>query len=195
MILQASLLTCATEMQADQSNLRRKNEELSQVVHEKSRTLLHTQDLYDKLKHRVMLGQVHDAASDAATDTVQAPPTANRYVDRAGAENQRSTSLPLCQSVQDGLIQNPGGSLDTEMNMGPPPISRSGIVDRTWSGSQVNGPRKCNNCDNPFNLTNMVKGTNQSRLFLPIDSASIVTAHQPHAWDSAIPNPTECQAL
>ena len=72
MNLKASVLIFATGMQTDQENLKRKNEELTQVLREKSRKLLQTQELYDRLKRRAMLGQVQDAASDAVDDTIQA---------------------------------------------------------------------------------------------------------------------------
>ena len=74
MNLKASVLIFVTGMQADQDNLKRKNEELTQVLREKSRKLLQTQELYDKLKRRAMLGQVQDAASDAVDETIQASP-------------------------------------------------------------------------------------------------------------------------
>jgi E3 ubiquitin-protein ligase CCNP1IP1 len=136
-----------TGMQVDQDNLRRKNEELSQVLRDKSRKLLQTQELYDKLKRRAMLGQVQDAASEFVDDTIQASTTANRFVDRIGAQNQRPTSHPIYQNAQSGGSQNPGRGLNTGMNMGPPPINRSGHADGTWSGfssqgSQGNVPRE-----------------------------------------------------
>lgn len=142
-------------MQVDQDNLRRKNEELTQVLREKSRKLLQTQELYDRLKRRAMLGQVQDAASDAVDDTIQVSTTANRFVDRVGAQNQRPVSHPIYQNAQNGGMQNPGRELNTGMNMAPPPTSRTGIVDGTWSGfsgqgSKGNAPRKCNNCRMPF---------------------------------------------
>jgi E3 ubiquitin-protein ligase CCNP1IP1 len=155
MNLKASVLISVTGMQADQDNLKRKNEELTQVLREKSRKLLQTQELYDKLKRRAMLGQVQDAASDAVDDTIEASTTAKRFVDRVRAENQRPNSHPIYQSEQNGIMQNAGRSLSTGMNMGPPPMSRSGTADGTWSlssnqGSQGNMSRKCNDCRTVF---------------------------------------------
>ena len=155
MNLKASVLIFATGMQTDQENLKRKNEELTQVLREKSRKLLQTQELYDRLKRRAMLGQVQDAASDAVDDTIQASATAKSFVDRVRTENQRPSSHPTFQSEQNGIIQNPGRSLSTEMNMRPPPMSRSGTADGTWSpfnnqGSQGNVSRKCNDCITAF---------------------------------------------
>lgn len=53
-------------MTVDQDNLRRKNDELVQAYKEKNRKLLQTQELYDKLKRKAMLGQMQDAAEDVA---------------------------------------------------------------------------------------------------------------------------------
>ena len=45
-------------MTVDQDSLRRKNDELVQAYKEKTRKLLQTQELYDKLKRKAMLGQM-----------------------------------------------------------------------------------------------------------------------------------------
>ncbi|KKY36006.1 putative e3 ubiquitin-protein ligase ccnb1ip1 [Diaporthe ampelina] len=58
-------------MDLDNDSLRRKNEELSQAYKEKNRKLLQTQELYDKLKRKAMLGHIQDAASDAVDTTLQ----------------------------------------------------------------------------------------------------------------------------
>jgi len=54
----------------DKDSLTRKNDELAQAYKEKSRKLLQTQELYDKLKRKAMLGQIQDAATDAADSQV-----------------------------------------------------------------------------------------------------------------------------
>ncbi|KAI1074621.1 hypothetical protein F5B20DRAFT_573994 [Whalleya microplaca] len=59
-----------TTMNMDQENIRRKNEELTQAYKEKNRKLLQTQELYDKLKRKAMLGQMQDAAEDAVDSTL-----------------------------------------------------------------------------------------------------------------------------
>lgn len=58
-------------MAFDQDNLRRKNDELTQAYKDKNRKLLQTQELYDKLKRKAMLGHIQDAASDAVDTTLQ----------------------------------------------------------------------------------------------------------------------------
>lgn len=58
-------------MALDQDDLKRKNDELTQAYKEKNRKLLQTQELYDKVKRKAMLGQIQDAASDAVDTTLQ----------------------------------------------------------------------------------------------------------------------------
>jgi E3 ubiquitin-protein ligase CCNP1IP1 len=127
-------LILAAGLQADQDNLRRKNEELTQTLREKNRKLLQTQELYDKLKRRALLGQVQDAAHDAVDNTFQASSTANRFVDRIGAQNQRSASLPTFPDPQNGSFQKYGLGLTSGGHMGPPAVERGGNSDRTWLG-------------------------------------------------------------
>ncbi|KAI0442117.1 hypothetical protein F4803DRAFT_562559 [Xylaria telfairii] len=67
-----------TELERDE--FRRKYEELLQTCKEKNRKLLQTQELYDKLKRKAMLGQVQDAAEDAVESTLQAPLANNKEV-------------------------------------------------------------------------------------------------------------------
>lgn len=139
------MLILGTGTQVDQDNLRRKNEELTQVLREKSRKLLQTQELYDKLKRRAMLGQVQSAAHDAVDDTIQASTTANRSVGRVGAQDPRPVSHPIFQGVQNGSIQKAGTGIDTGMHMGSSQTNRDGNADGTWPGFSIQGsiPRKC----------------------------------------------------
>lgn len=68
-------------MTLDQEALRRKNDELAMAYKEKNRKLLQTQELYDKLKRRAMLGQIQDAALDAVDTTLH------------GGQNMQSHSM------------------------------------------------------------------------------------------------------
>lgn len=52
-------------MDLDQQALRRKNEELAVALKEKNKKLMQTQELYDKLKRRAMMGQMQHAAENA----------------------------------------------------------------------------------------------------------------------------------
>lgn len=82
-------------MQLEQDNLKHKNEELVQAFREKSRKQLQTQELYDKLKQREMLGQVQNAAYDAVDHSIQASVIANRVTDVVSNQNQRPPQPPL----------------------------------------------------------------------------------------------------
>jgi E3 ubiquitin-protein ligase CCNP1IP1 len=125
-------------MQVDHDTLRRKNEELSQAFREKSRKQLQTQELYDKLKRRAMLGQVQTAASYAVDDTIQASTNASRFVDRVGAQSQRPAPPPLFTNTQSGLQPLETGS-DGGINMRSPQMDSSGNCDGTWAGFSRQG--------------------------------------------------------
>ncbi|KAI0409411.1 hypothetical protein F4802DRAFT_604166 [Xylaria palmicola] len=89
----AEIANCHNKLQSaemDRDELRRKYEELLRTCKEKNRRLLQTQELYDKLKRKAMLGQVQDAAEDAVESTLQLPSITNN-----GAEPQE---LPYFQS-------------------------------------------------------------------------------------------------
>ena len=119
-------------MQVDQDSLRHKNEELIQAFREKSRKHLQTQELYDKLKRRAMLGQVQNAASDAVDHTIQASVTANRYVDRLDEQTQRPPQPPLFADQQSTSLQNQGAP-GIGRSMGPPSF-RGSNGDNGWAG-------------------------------------------------------------
>lgn len=63
-----------TGLTADQGTLRRKNLELTQAFKEKNRKLLHTQELYDRVKRRAEIGSIQQAASDAVDSSHRATP-------------------------------------------------------------------------------------------------------------------------
>jgi len=130
------VLTIA-DMAVDQDNLRRKNEELIQAFREKSRKQLQTQELYDKLKRRAMLGQVQNAAGDAAEHTIQASVTANRFVDRVGNQPQRPIQ-PQLPNMQTGNV-HPG----TAPSGNNTASSRARDGGETWAGfSSQSGPQR-----------------------------------------------------
>jgi E3 ubiquitin-protein ligase CCNP1IP1 len=95
-----------------QGSLQRKNEELLQAYREKSRKHIQTQELYDKLKRRAMLGQVQDAASDAV-DNIEALAINSRFLDQSGnVERRPSRSFlnpgPQVSSLPQPCIQEDG---------------------------------------------------------------------------------------
>lgn len=97
-------------MTLDQEALRRKNEELSMAYKEKNRKLLQTQELYDKLKRKAMLGHIQDAALDAVDNTLHGGQAmGSRPMDRAethGNYEQQQYSTPYgAPRYTDRLVQ------------------------------------------------------------------------------------------
>ncbi|KAI0103714.1 hypothetical protein GGR51DRAFT_549897 [Nemania sp. FL0031] len=89
----AEITNCYNKLKSvelDRDELRKKYEELLQTCKEKNRKLLQTQELYDKLKRKAMLGQVQDAAEDAVESTLQVPSIGNNRLE--------SQQLPYFQS-------------------------------------------------------------------------------------------------
>ncbi|KAK6214006.1 hypothetical protein LQW54_004780 [Pestalotiopsis sp. IQ-011] len=60
-----------SSLDLDQQALRRKNEELALALKEKNKKLMQTQELYDKLKRRAMMGQMQHAAENAVDSDLQ----------------------------------------------------------------------------------------------------------------------------
>lgn len=135
-----SLLIFNADMQIDQDGLRRKNEELIQALREKSRKQLQTQELYDKLKRRAMLGQVQNAALDAVDHNIQASVIANRFVDRVDNQNQNQQPPPppLFPNQQTSGMLHPGIVTDGRP-IGGAHIGRNGPGEDAWAGFSSQG--------------------------------------------------------
>jgi len=128
----ASLLNARKGLQVDQEHLKTKHEELIQAYREKNRKLMQSQELYDKLKRKEMLGQVQDAAADAVDDTVQASIAGNRFIDRLGNQNSRPSNPPQF-SIQQGNFGMQQHT-NSEFTMGPPTsINGNGHNQNAWS--------------------------------------------------------------
>jgi E3 ubiquitin-protein ligase CCNP1IP1 len=123
------------DLQLDQENVKRKNEELIQAFREKSRKQLQTQELYDKLKQRAMLGHVQNAASDAVNHSIQTSVTANRFMDRMDAQNLRPSQHTLVSGMRDSATHLHHRSPPSVMSMAPI-MGRSGTGD--WAGFRSN---------------------------------------------------------
>jgi E3 ubiquitin-protein ligase CCNP1IP1 len=52
--------------------MRQKNDEIGQALREKNKKLMQTQELYDKLKRKAMVGEMQHAASDAVNSNIEA---------------------------------------------------------------------------------------------------------------------------
>ncbi|KAG4429437.1 hypothetical protein IFR05_015078 [Cadophora sp. M221] len=125
---------CEVGLQVEQSNLQRKNEEITIALREKTRKNLQTQELYDKLKRRAMLGQVQDAASNEVDNTIQASAAANHFVDKVGNQNMRPPP-PLFSGQQNSGIQRTGAT--GHFGMGAPQMRGSG--DSGWGSFSTQG--------------------------------------------------------
>lgn len=124
-------------MKVDQDSLRRKNEELVQAFREKSRKHLQTQELYDKLKRRAMMGQVQEAAQDAVDHTIQVSVAGNNLTDGVGNDLQRHPP-PLFSNQQTGNMRplnlhNHGGTNNTTQS------GRGGASTSGWAGFSSQG--------------------------------------------------------
>jgi E3 ubiquitin-protein ligase CCNP1IP1 len=121
-------------MKVDHDSLRRKNEELALAFREKSRKHLQTQELYDKLKRRAMLGQVQEAALDAVDHTIQASVAGNRFTDRVSNEPQRPPP-PLFSNEQHSTIHN----LGTQVHSSEAPMGMERASAGGWAGFSSQG--------------------------------------------------------
>ena len=109
-------------MALDQDNLRAKNDELTQAYKEKNRKLLQTQESYDKLKRKAMLGQIQDAACDAVDTTLQG--ASNVGVHLGGNEQQFGMPMRPTHYTE---------RLDHSDTMPPPPrMAASGPREGRW---------------------------------------------------------------
>ncbi|KAI1823585.1 hypothetical protein F4861DRAFT_310457 [Xylaria intraflava] len=107
-----------TSAEADRDELRKKYEELLHICKQKNRKLLQTQELYDKLKRKAMLGQVQDAAEDAVESTLQVPSIGSNGADsqdlpysQFGDTYGLSTSAPHDQQRSLGTYNNPQANI------------------------------------------------------------------------------------
>ncbi|KAI1280058.1 hypothetical protein F5Y07DRAFT_387274 [Xylaria sp. FL0933] len=108
----AEIANCYNKLNSaelDRDELRKKHDELLQTCKEKNRKLLQTQELYDKLKRKAMLGQVQDAAEDAVESSLQVPPV--------NSNMPESQEIPYFQS-RDTLYRQPTSLHDSRLGIG-----------------------------------------------------------------------------
>ncbi|OBT56848.1 hypothetical protein VE04_02888 [Pseudogymnoascus sp. 24MN13] len=108
----SALRTELDNAMTDLNNAQKKNHELAQSLHAKSKQQAHMQELYDKLKRRNQMSQVQNAASDAVDQTIQGSATANGYSDHFRKANDPPFRSPVFPSLQGN-------------SMGPPPVPTS----------------------------------------------------------------------
>lgn len=98
-----------------------------QAFREKSRKQLQTQELYDKLKQRAMLGHVQNAASSAVDHSIQSSVTANRIANRIDDQNQQPSQPPLFPNMQGAGTQLRHPSPNN-------PLSMAHLIGRSETG-------------------------------------------------------------
>ena len=127
-----------TDLEVDQENTRRKNEELSKALRQKTQKQLHTQELYDKLKRQALLNQVQNAAMDAVDENIQASVTASRYADAIQNQNMHPPPPPAFPNLQSTSMRR---TASYPANMGPPlpPHPNHGLTNSNW-GAEFGGP-------------------------------------------------------
>ncbi|KAK2627801.1 hypothetical protein QTJ16_002447 [Diplocarpon rosae] len=138
----SSLRNKISELQINDENLRRKNEEVMQALREKTRKHMQTQELYDKLKRRAMLGQVQDAASDAVDHTINNSVAANRFADKFGSQKIRPPP-PLFSDQRNNGMQR-SSAMGTAGSNAAPQLHPNGSRNAGWAGfgSQASSNRK-----------------------------------------------------
>ncbi|RYP74823.1 hypothetical protein DL771_002744 [Monosporascus sp. 5C6A] len=98
----------------DHDELRKKHDELTHAFKDKNKKLLQTQELYDKLKRKAMLGQMQGAAEDAVDSTLQAASAgaagANGFMDTtSGHETYQEPGAPYRQP-HNTIREQPGAA-------------------------------------------------------------------------------------
>ncbi|CAL3962740.1 unnamed protein product [Diplocarpon coronariae] len=121
-----------SDLQVNDDNLRRKNEEIMQALREKNRKHMQTQELYDKLKRRAMLGQVQDAASDAVDHTIHNSVAANHFVDKVGNQNMRPPP-PLFSDQRNNGMQR-SSAIGTAGSNAAPHLDHNSGRNSGWAG-------------------------------------------------------------
>ncbi|KAK6827683.1 hypothetical protein PG987_011024 [Apiospora arundinis] len=123
-----SLHTSLNNSVDEQKALREKNAELAQAYKDKNRKLLQTQELYDKLKRKAMLGQLQDAAEDAIDSNFRPDAAIDGGVHAYGESDTNATAFYQDQGVPYG---RPGRHLsDTANRMGSIYPSQEGMMSR-----------------------------------------------------------------
>ncbi|KAG9229357.1 cyclin B1 interacting protein-like protein 1 [Amylocarpus encephaloides] len=147
----SSLRNQVSNLHVEKDALRRKNEELSLAFREKSRKYLQTQEMFDKMKRRSMLGHVQGAAADAVEESIQASVAANRYADRLGDQDQ-CISPPLFSNQHPSHSHNQGSV--NPGNMPPPGFSAGNRENWNGFGSQgKNQPAQMTSHRQPLGAT------------------------------------------
>ncbi|RYP58145.1 hypothetical protein DL769_009080 [Monosporascus sp. CRB-8-3] len=148
----------------DYDELRKKHDELTHAFKDKNRKLLQTQELYDKLKRKAMLGQMQGAAEDAADSTLQAASAgaagANGFMDTtSGHQTYQEPGAPYRQP-HSTIPDIPFTPSTHRQRVGDP----TSIGLSTVPGLVMGTPRNSRNATNPVNISAATGETSSNNL-------------------------------
>lgn len=90
-------------LEGEKDAIWRKNEELAQAFREKSRRLLQTQELYDKVKRKAEMGDIQRAACDAVDSSIiSVPPDTSHTYDAYSGVTQSDGRQSMDSSFGQG---------------------------------------------------------------------------------------------
>lgn len=127
-----------TDLNFDQEALRRKNEELAHAYKEKNKKLMQTQELYDKLKRKAMMGQMQHAAEDAVDSNIHSATGLSSASDLNG--NDPSSTLyrePRQVYQQSDIRQNDGQERNNMYSSHPTNQSNARAWERPMGGRSM----------------------------------------------------------
>lgn len=128
--------------------MRRKNEELAQACRDKSRRLLQTQELYDKVKRKAEISQIQRAASDAVDTSLHVAPQLHKYQQRQNLDLNTQPAFRLnCDRTE-------AFGLDSGISTA---MSRGIDEDRWPSGARIAHCRSVPKTRQPFQSDNHVQ--------------------------------------
>ncbi|KAI0203860.1 hypothetical protein F4808DRAFT_476218 [Astrocystis sublimbata] len=121
----AEIANCHNKLrgaEAERDEFRKKYEELIQTCKDKNKKLLQTQELYDRLKRKAMLGQVQDAAEDAVESTLHPSLGGSQEAEHQGIPYFQTHDSIYGQSASSlpGKHQGLGAYGHSQTSMPPP---------------------------------------------------------------------------
>jgi len=109
-----------------------KNQEMTANLNERTKNHMRTKEMYDRLKHKTMVGQVKHAAYESVNDTIQASVMANRYTNVSNdTQGQPPLAPPLFQA--HNTSRSDSMSYGNSHLMGPPPTIPSRGIGINWN--------------------------------------------------------------
>lgn len=135
----SGLLGLNVEMDA----IRQKHDEMGQALREKSKKLMQTQELYDKLKRKSLVGEVQHAASDVVNSSLDAgwatglsfsgqPAQRPLYEQQPASPRHSQLSMQRTEHLHSAFDSARGSRQSVDTGWAKPPIPRSEFPDSPW---------------------------------------------------------------